>query len=172
MKIELVTSKNFDLYYSLQEKDFCLEERRSKNEELKALEDKRFKPYLIYYENQVVGFCSCWEFDNFIFGEHFAIIEEFRTKFLGFQFIKEVLSKMNKLFVFEIELPTDKMSKQRKMFYERLKVSVNNFEYYQPSYHNDGKNVPMLFLSYPRKLSHEEFNRIVNTIYREVYKLK
>ena len=171
MKIQLVTKKEFNLFYSLQEKDFCLEERRSKQDELKALDDNRFKPFLIYHEDKVVGYCSCWEFDDFIFGEHFAIIKEFRTMFLGFRFFKDVLSKIKKLFVFEIEQPTDKLSRQRKMFYERLGVCVNEFKYSQPSYHGDGKDVPMMFLSYPTKLTKREFHTIVKQIKKVVYKL-
>ena len=84
MEIKLVTKEDFDLFYSLQEKDFVFEERRSKEDEYQALLDERFKPFFIYRNNKIVGYCSCWEFGDFIFGEHFAIIKEFRTMFLGF----------------------------------------------------------------------------------------
>ena len=169
MELKSVTKENFDLYYSFLEKDFCLEERRTKEDEFKALGIKRFKPFLIYYENEVVGCCSCWEFEDFIFGEHYLILKERRTNLLGLRFFRNVLNSMNKLFVFEIEQPIEAIARKRKLFYERLNVSDNDFKYNQPSYHNDGKEIPMLFLSYPKKLSEAEFKKITKQIRKTVY---
>ena len=50
------------------------------------------------------------------------------------------------------------------------KENVNNYDYYQPSYHKGGDPVPMFLMSYNRSISNKEYKLIVNKLNREVYK--
>lgn len=120
------------------EQDFCLEERRSREDERNVLNNKMFKPYFIYYQNKILGYFSYLEFEDFIFGEHFAILEELRDKGFGTEFFKYFLARLTKPLVFEIEKPTNKQSKRRKKFYDRLNSIYSKYKYFQPSYHEDG----------------------------------
>ncbi len=172
MELIKITEKDFDFYYSLLEKDFCIEERKIKAEELESLNNKKFNAYFIFDDNQIVGYFTCWEFKNFVFGEHFAILEEFRNKGYGSMFFNCFLAQVKKMFVFEIERPTDLESKRRLKFYKKFDLWFNEFDYCQPSYHKDGEEIPMIFVSYPEKLSLETYNEIVKTINEEVYKIK
>ena len=172
MQFKLIKKHEFDFYYSLLEKDFCFEERRWKEDELTALKNKNFKPYFIYDKNIHIGYFCCWEFEDFIFWEHFAILEEYRNKGFGTVFLKQFLDGLTKPLVFEIEQPIDEQSKRRKKFYERLNLIFNDYEYYQPSYHKNGNEIPMIFVSYPKALTKREFDRVVKIIKREVYNIQ
>ena len=172
MNIKRIDVKDFDYFYSLLEQDFCYEERRLRDDELKVFSNELFHPYFIYEDKTIVGYLCFWEFDDFIFGEHFAILKEIRDRALGSTFLKEFMTKLDKPFVFEIEIPFDELSKRRKNFYNRLGVAFNKYKYSQPSYHNDDKVLPMIFASYPKPLSKKEFNRIVNLIRINVYNVE
>lgn len=171
MQLKLITKENFDLYYSFLEKDFIFEERRTKKDEFKELQNEFFKPYFIYEGEKLIGYFTFWEFEDFVFGEHFAILEELRNSGLGTEFVKNLLIKITKPFVFEIEKPIDITSKRRKQFYKRLNLKFNKFKYYQPSYHGDGREIEMILVSYPDKLTQKQYENYVRIIKKEVYKI-
>jgi len=98
-----------------------------------------------------------------------AILEKIRDKGFGTKFLKEFLSKIKKPFVFEIEKPTNEQSIKRKKFYERFGFSFNDFDYCQPSYHKANDSVPMIFVSYPEKLTEERYLHITKLIKETVY---
>lgn len=170
MKLMPITKANFDEYYNLLEQDFILEERRTKQDELSALKDERFKPYFIDFKEKKIGYFTCWEFDNFIFGEHFAINKELRNHGYGTMFWKYLFKKIDKPIIFEIEKPVDETTIRRGNFYKKLGIQFNDYEYFQPSYHNGEEKVEMLILSYPNKLKKSEFQKIIKQIYQVVYK--
>lgn len=171
MELKLITEEDFNYYYSLLEQDFCFAERRSKEDELKSLYNERFKPCFILENNKIVGYFCYWIFDNFIFGEHFAILKEIRDKGIGTKFLAEHLKSINKPFIFEIENPIDETSIRRERFYKQFKLYFNDFKYFQPPYHADSKPIEMIVVSYPNKLTEIEFKKMKEIIYKYVYKL-
>jgi len=170
MEIKSITKSNFNYFYSLLEKDFCFEERKTKDAELKAFSNPLFKPYFIYKEEQIVGYICLWEFDKFIFGEHFAILEGIRNTGIGSEFLNTFLPTLSKPFIFEVERPSDEISKKRISFYIKNKIIINDHDYYQPSYHNGDDKVPMFIASYPNSISHTEFLECSQSIKDIVYK--
>lgn len=165
-----IKKKDFDYFYSLLEKDFCFDERKSKEDQLKSFKNSdEFKTYFIYDENNVVGYFIYWDFSDFIFGEHFAILEEIRNKGNGTNFLTEYLKTIDKLFIFEVERPHDEISRRRINFYTGNGIVINNFDYYQPSYHNDNSAVPMYIASFPRKISEEEYFKYTKLVKNKVY---
>ena len=170
MKLKLIKEREFEFYYSLLEKDFCFEERREKVDELKMLKNKHFKPCYIFDNNMLIGYFCYWDLGEFLFGEHFAILENLRDQGWGTKFLTYFLQNLKKPFVFEMEKPLDTQSKKRKKFYEKFAFVFNDFDYHQPSYHGDDKEIPMIFVSYPEKLTSERYNKMVKKIRKEVYK--
>ena len=170
MILKLIEENEFELYYSLLEKDFCYEERRTKTDELKMLKNKRFKPYYIYDNNMLIGYFCYWDLGKFLFGEHFAVLENLRDQGWGTKFLTFFLQNLKKPFVFEMEKPLDFQSKRRKYFYEQFDFVFNDFDYHQPSYHGDDKGIPMVFVSYPEKLTKARYSKMVKKIKKEVYK--
>jgi len=171
MTLKPITKENFNEYYALLEKDFILEERRVKQDELNQLNNSNFKPFFIYNETQLIGYFTCWEFEDFIFGEHFAILQENRDRGIGTKFLKEYLFRLTKPFIFEIEKPVDATTKRRKRFYKRLNFKFNKFKYFQPSYHNATDKLEMVIVSYPKKLTKQEYLQYIEQVKKEVYKV-
>lgn len=170
MQIKRINKNEIDQYYSLLKQDFCYDERKTKKDELKAFDDNRFNPMWIYENNQVIGYFSYWEFDEFIFGEHFAVIKELRNKGYGTRFLKEILQTINKTLLIEVECPTNIISKRRINFYKRIGFQLNtNYNYIQPQYHNNNHDVPLIITTYPEKINEQQYKKYTQQIREVVY---
>lgn len=172
MKIKRIDISEFEFFYDLLEEDFPWEERKTREDELRSFSNLEFNPCFIIKKNQLVGYFCYWDFADFIFGEHFAIVKDFRNNGLGTQFLKQFLNSLEKQLIIEVERPDTDIAKRRINFYKRLGFVVNDFDYAQPSYHQDGIEVPMLLLSYKEKITKEEYNRYTTIVRKVVYNLK
>ena len=161
-----VNEKTFNTVFDKMKTAFPYEERRDYSDQKECLENKYFKFFEIYDCDLAVGFTALWVFENFVFIEHIAIDENKR----GSKAIELIKEKYNKPLILEAEAPVTEQQIKRIKFYNRLGFNVNSFNYTQPSYHG-GEGVPLLILSYPNKLTDEEFDEFLRETRREVYTL-
>jgi ribosomal protein S18 acetylase RimI-like enzyme len=170
MILKRIENKDFDYFYSLLEEDFCWEERKDKERELLTFSHPNFRPCFIYDNDQLVGYFCYWEFDDFIFAEHLAILKDIRDNGIGTRFVKEFLNASNKLVIGEVEHPNTKLAQRRVNFYKRLGFKLNEkYNYIQPSYHPTGETVPLIIITYPRNIEDDEYDKYIGIIKREVY---
>lgn len=169
MELKKISKNEYDKYFSLLEDDFVLEERRTKEDEFAAFDNQAFSPNFIYENGNLIGYACFWEFDEFVFVEHFAILKNMRGTGCGSRFLKEFSESKNKPIVLEVELPENEIAKKRISFYERLGYVINPFEYYQPTYHEGLELVPMHIMTYKNTLSKEQFDSFVLQIKNLVY---
>ncbi|MDG5800064.1 GNAT family N-acetyltransferase [Marinilabiliaceae bacterium ANBcel2] len=147
-------------------------ERRMREEYIKTMKNRAFSTTLFCSETaDIKGFLSYWKLSDFIFVEHFAISSKFRNQGLGNKLFSQFLNSISKPVVLEVEPPTDSISKRRVNFYERMNFVLNRFDYYQPSYHNDNKKVPLLLMTSNGTLSSSQFKMLQNDIYNIVYNI-
>ena len=165
-----VNEKTFNTVFDKMKTAFPYEERRDYSDQKECLENKYFKFFEIYDYDLAVGFTALWVFENFVFIEHIAIDEDKRGGGYGSKAIELIKEKYNKPLILEAEAPVTEQQIKRIKFYNRLGFNVNSFNYTQPSYHG-GEGVPLLILSYPNKLTDEEFDEFLRETRREVYTL-
>ena len=165
-----VNEKTFNTVFDKMKTAFPYEERRDYSDQKECLENKYFKFFEIYDCDLAVGFTALWVFENFVFIEHIAIDEDKRGGGYGSKAIELIKEKYNKSLILEAEAPVTEQQIKRIKFYNRLGFNVNSFNYTQPSYHG-GEGVPLLILSYPNKLTDEEFDEFLRETRREVYTL-
>lgn len=165
-----VNEKTFNTVFDKMKTAFPYEERRDYSDQKECLENKYFKFFEIYDCDLAVGFTALWVFENFVFIEHIAIDEDKRGSGYGSKAIELIKEKYNKPLILEAEAPVTEQQIKRIKFYNRLGFNVNSFNYTQPSYHG-GEGVPLLILSYPNKLTDEEFDEFFRETRREVYTL-
>ena len=165
-----VNEKTFNTVFDKMKTAFPYEERRDYSDQKECLENKYFKFFEIYDCDLAVGFTALWVFENFVFIEHIAIDEDKRGGGYGSKAIELIKEKYNKPLILEAEAPVTEQQIKRIKFYNRLGFNVNSFNYTQPSYHG-GEGVPLLILSYPNKLTDEEFDEYLRETRREVYTL-
>lgn len=167
--LKKMSMQEFDGFYCKLEEDFCFSERKSYQDERRAFEKPDFMPAYICIDGKTVGYICYWEYEEFLYVEHFAMLKEMRNQGYGNGFLQEFLGDFTKLVLLEVERPTDTISERRIRFYERVGFCVNKFDYYQPSYHRDGECVPMFVCSYNRFLSDEEYTKFTSQIKNTVY---
>ena len=121
-------------------------------------------------DDQLVGFLTYWDLDDFIFAEHFAISPEFRNGGYGRKVMELFKNDMTKPIVLEVELPATILSERRIGFYQRLGFKLwENIQYQQPAYYEHTGTVPMKLMSYGNIDVEKELIEIKGKIYSVVY---
>lgn len=160
--------EQFDAVYRIMEQSFPADERRPYSEQEVLLENPHYSLY-IYQEQDVKAFIAAWEFDDFVYVEHFAVDEKYRNARLGGKMLKEFTEKQNKTVCLEVELPETALAKRRIGFYERNGFFYNDYEYFQPPISEGKKIVPLAIMTSGKHIDYETFNGIRSVLYKEVY---
>ena len=162
--------KVINLYIS----SFPEDERRDFNEVLRLLDNN--SPFRIISaiseDGNFAGFIGYWEFDNFIYGEHFAVEPEMRGQKIGEKFLAHLASISPKPIILEVELPEEEMSIRRIKFYERNGYKLrDDITYIQPPYSPEKNSLELKLMTYRDiKLSDNCYE--IKTIHKNVYGVK
>jgi RimJ/RimL family protein N-acetyltransferase len=134
-----------------------------------SMHNKAFSAHIIINDNQPAGLLNSWDFDDFIFIEHFAIDTARRNKGIGHQALKIIIENMNLPIVLEVELPEDEISMRRTEFYKRAGFQLWQHEYKQPPYRKGHDFLPMRLMAVGNLSEKNDFERVKNTLYNQVY---
>ncbi len=173
--IEISELKNLndfdDEFQQLYMQAFPADERRDWQQVIDLTTNKNHTIFQIYLETKFVGFIICWKFPEFFFIEHFAILPNERSKGYGLQALAKFIQEVLKPVVLEVEEPNSTAAIKRIQFYEKLNFRINTGIYFQPPYSNEKNAVKMLLMSFPKKLSENDFEKIKLQIYTIVYRV-
>ena len=129
-------------------------------------------------EGKAVGFITCWHFGDFCYGEHLATDPACRNHGYGARILSTLNAKLSTQnapmpFVLEVEMPADDLSRRRIAFYERNGFTLwRDCAYMQPPYRPEDAPLPMLLMVKGNLSPEEDFQRVKQTIHREVYGVK
>lgn len=135
-------------------------------------DDVRFKVYVLLKEDAYVGFITAWQFDGFIYAEHFAIDESARNGGIGAKAMSGFLATHKDPVVLEVEMPAEVMSKRRVGFYERLGFVLDHHLYHQPPYRPGEDWLEMRLMTYGNIHLDESFETVKSLIHGNVYGVK
>ncbi len=164
--------KEFDEIWNIYCDSFPRDERRNLEQQMIILNNHLYSLNPIYDNKKIVGFYSVWDAETFTFIEHIAIDKKFRRKGWGSKALKEVTHKLDKKIILEVEKPETNEAKKRIKFYKKSGFCLNQYDYEQPAYDKDKQSVPLLIMSYPNKITIDEFKKIKNKLYKMVYNTK
>ena len=161
----------FEQFFVLMENSFPTTERRDREGFSEELSRERFHLMCDTVEDKLVAVLTYYDFDEFIYVEHFAVNSEERGHGVGSDMMKHLLSDADgKTVVLEVEPPSDgDIARHRIAFYERLGFVLNNYEYIQPPLMKGEPSIPLMIMANPNLLSSEGFEKIRDTLYKEVY---
>ena len=167
--LENVTLADFDEVFKIMESSFPPDEYRDYSSQKALFYEKRYKLFCKKNSGCVVAFIAVWEFDEFVFVEHFAVDKSLRGKGTGTQMLAEIKEKFNKQLCLEVEPPVDEITKRRVGFYSRNGFFLNEYDYVQPAM-LDGKNpIPLMVMSSGSILDKNRFELVKSILYKEVY---
>lgn len=165
-----ISEAEFEEFYSLMKLSFPKSERRTKKAFRELCEsESRYKIYALFSENTICAFLTVWEFEDFTFGDHFAVLPSLRGGGIGAKMLSELKSQCTLPFIIEVELPENEMARRRIGFYERNALKLCDFDYILPAMQKGCESLPMRIMTYPAPLTETEFEPIKDQIYKTVY---
>lgn len=171
-KVEDINSEELIEAWKIYDGSFPADEKRDFELHKECMKNREFSFNAVFCDEKICGFIALWDFDDFVFIEHFAIKEELRNKGIGKEIVCKIKEKNEKMIILETLKPEDDISARRIAFYERNAFVINDFDYVQPSYGKGKESVPMKIMSYPEKIKSEKFEDIKKEIYSSVYGIK
>ena len=163
--LQRINETDFPEIYRIMQDSFSDDEYRPYDEQLALFEEPEYR---IYY--MPAGFRAVWEFESFIYIEHFAVDPALRNSGTGSAMLQELVKQYQKPICLEVELPEDELTRRRIGFYERNGFVFNEYPYIQPPISKGKSPVPLRIMTYKSEITREEFQKMKEILYRRVYK--
>lgn len=163
--LQRINETDFPEIYRIMQASFSDDEYRPYDEQLALFEEPEYR---IYY--MPAGFLAVWEFESFIYIEHFAVDPALRNSGTGSAMLQELIKQYQKPICLEVELPEDELTRRRIGFYERNGFVFNEYPYIQPPISKGKSPVPLRIMTYRSEITREEFQKMKEILYRRVYK--
>ena len=163
--LQFTSQSDFSEIYRIMQASFSDDEYRPYDEQLALFEEPEYR---IYY--MPAGFLAVWEFESFIYIEHFAVDPALRNSGTGSAMLQELVKQSQKPICLEVELPEDELTRRRIGFYERNGFVFNEYPYIQPPISKGKSPVPLRIMTYGEAITRETFEAMKNVLYRSVYK--
>lgn len=151
---------------------FPAKERREPDQlkEMLAVDEMKLMAYVD--KGNVVGLLCYWKFRTFTFGEHIAIDSQRKGKGYGNAIMKELLASIDTPLLIEVEHPNGEEAIRRIRFYERLGLTLLDYDYQQPSYDGVKPSVSMALMSdkkWDRHALEQAVEEVAKTVYAKHY---
>lgn len=177
-RVEQGEAQEWAFIYSVFEEAFPIEEYRELESQRELARSRdNFYQFIILDSETPIGILAYWDFDDFIFGEHLAIVAAHRSGGIGSKLLKWQFERTARPWVLEVEMPeSSDMAARRIGLYERLGVRlIDDIGYHQPSYRG-GEALPLRLMVYGESEFNFDFGahqaRVIETIYKEAYGVK
>ncbi len=166
-----IGTNEFPKVYKIMDDSFPFDEHRPYDEQ-KALMNR--PNYRIFVRpdgdsDEICAFIAAWEFDEFVFIEHFAVDKDFRSGGIGSLVLAEFVKMMSSRVLLEVELPEDDKSRRRIEFYRRNGFYLNDYPYIQPPVSKDRKALPLMIMTTGGGISEAEFECFRDKLFKFVY---
>ena len=143
-------------------------------DQLRAFTDapNAFTNHVVKEDDRMIGLFTSWDFDDFVYVEHFATDPEVRNGGYGKKIMEAFCNQCSKPIVLEVEEPEEEMAKRRVGFYERLGYKLWGANYEQPPYKEGDHFLPMRIMAYGALECERDYDRVKEMLYKYVYGVK
>ena len=132
--------------FTLYEASFPPNERRTREDHLRALQDADFSPLGAVEDGKLLADVFLWEAEDFCYLEHFAVQPGLRGHGCGTELLRQLLQR-DKPLILEIEPPEDEITCRRKRFYERNGLRAQPYRHVQLPFQGGGPIVPLVIMA-------------------------
>lgn len=166
MPIERMRPEDFDAVFRLLSQSFPAGERRDAAGQRALLSDSAYHIDILRAPSGgVQALMAWWDFDDFVFFEHFAVDPACRNGGIGGQMLDALLARYDKPACLEAELAARRIG-----FYERHGFTVNaDYSYFQPALAPGGSPLPMHLLTTGGTRTVSELRAIETLLHTRVY---
>lgn len=134
-------------------------------------ENPLFNLFAIEKDAEFVGILSAWQFKDFRYIEHFAILPEQRSAGIGAKALQQYINMCDLPIILEVENPDEAIKIRRISFYKRQGLALwDNVHYFQPPYREGDKITPMKLMATKNLKPEIDYIMVKSQIYNHVYK--
>lgn len=171
MNIERMQPADFDAVYRLLTQSFPATERRGAAGQRALFSDGAYRVDILRApDGSVQALIASWDFDDFVFLEHFAVAPACRSGGIGGRMLDAMLARCGKCACLEAELPETELAARRIGFYERHGFTVNaDYAYFQPALVPGGDPLPMHLLTTGGARTSAELRAMETLVHTRVY---
>ncbi|MDH6367086.1 MULTISPECIES: GNAT family N-acetyltransferase [unclassified Breznakia] len=171
--MELLKMKSLDEAYPLLQEAFPISELRP----YVYIEEKMKTSFVellgAYEDQQLVGVFLLWQLQDCIFVENFAVAKHTRGMGIGSKMLDALKEKyLHTTLILEVEEPFDHTSARRVAFYKRNQFQIHESTYLQPQINTEKNIHPLCFMSYPKPLDDDLYQKIQQEVFTKVYEVK
>lgn len=166
-RIENIDNKWYNDFLSIYSISFPLHEQRNHEQQLYAFGNKHYRLFCQNNENRLDAFLAFWDFEEYVYIEHFAVNDKIRGKSIGTNTLRQFKKEIKKTIVLEIDPVIDEITAKRLDFYQKLDFKLCPFKHIHPAYHKKYEPHELLVLSSDSILSpamYETFRNDLNKI--------
>lgn len=149
---------------------FPSEERRLLSHQIEILCLDYYHFEVLLNENEFIGILLWWDLEKFIFIEHFAIQPSFRRKGFGKLILEKFINDDSRPILLEVELPQNRINKNRILFYQALGFKLNDHPYSQPPLRLGSPSVDLYLMSFPSAISKPFLNDFITNYHPLIYR--
>ena len=160
IRIETTEDSFFAPLWAIYNESFPRNERRSIDHQRAAFCSDRYRLDAFVEDDRVAGLAGYWDFPDYVYIEHLAIDSGLRGGGYGSRIVRELLERVGKTVILEIEPVEDEITARRLRFYEKLGFRANPYPHRQHKYHDDDpEGFGLTILSYPAEISERDYER-------------
>ncbi len=164
---------SFDDIYTIMEAAFPYSEHRGRREQRALFALKQYAVYGWRENQQLRAFLAAWDLGEIRFGEHLAVLSEYRNQGIGRKLFQAYEALDSRPLVFEVELPKTPAAKRRIRFYERMGYHYyGDIPYFQGPFHQESTLLPLRIMTNRADATNAEINHYIDLIYQQVYRRK
>lgn len=140
---------------------FPLHEQRTPEHQNVAMRSPQFSFRLWLDAGQVVGVMGYWEFERYLYIEHYAVTAARRGSGYGSRILGDLIRSTDKCVIVEIEEICDELTERRWKFYKKLGFVMNPYLHSLPQYRPDGEHreARLHILTYPGAIDRALYDR-------------
>lgn len=161
ISIDTIDHPLYKRFEELYQKSFPIFEQRTLTQQLTAFEADQY--HLTAFQDQqeqFLGFISYWEFESYIYIEHFAINNALRGKGYGSLILREFIADNRpKITLLEIDPIVDEVSAARLRFYQQSAMHANPYPHTHPAYRPTYQDHSLIVLTSQREITQQEYDR-------------
>ncbi|MDR2913403.1 MAG: hypothetical protein LBV74_00975, partial [Tannerella sp.] len=119
-RIENIHDRWYKDFLSIYSVSFPVYEQRSHEQQLYAFGNTRYRLFCRINENRLDSFLSFWNFEEYVYMEHFAVNDKARGQNIGTNTLRQFGEEINKMIILEIDPVIDEITEKRLFFYQKL----------------------------------------------------
>lgn len=162
--IKNIDNEHFSKFWEIYDYSFPKNEKRTKENISKIINEDNFEIILYVDDSEVLGFFITWNFSKFLYIEYFATNALKRNQGLGKKLLRELITTTDKPIILEIDEIGDEISTRRYNFYSREGFVLNSYTHTPPAYDCKDKKLNLHIMSYPKSIDDDMYNEFARAV--------